>query len=60
MTERGYDAVVVGARCAGSTLALGLAREGLSVLVVDRDELGSDTRRTSGRRPQGGESARSR
>ena len=43
MSESGYDAVVVGARCAGSTLALALAREGLDVLVIDRDELGSDT-----------------
>ena len=41
--HHGYDAIVVGARCAGSTLALALAREGQSVLVVDRDELGSDT-----------------
>jgi 2-polyprenyl-6-methoxyphenol hydroxylase-like FAD-dependent oxidoreductase len=43
MTASGYDAIVVGARCAGSTLALALAREGQRVLVVDRDELGSDT-----------------
>ena len=43
MSENGYDAIVVGARCAGSTLALALAKEGQSVLVVDRDELGSDT-----------------
>ena len=43
MSANGYDAVVVGARCAGSTLALALAREGQSVLVIDRDELGSDT-----------------
>ena len=43
MSANGYDAIVVGARCAGSTLALALAKEGQSVLVVDRDELGSDT-----------------
>jgi len=43
MSEKGYDAIVVGARCAGSTLALALAKEGLDVLVIDRDELGSDT-----------------
>ena len=30
-----YDAVVVGARCAGAATALLLAREGLRVLVVD-------------------------
>jgi 2-polyprenyl-6-methoxyphenol hydroxylase-like FAD-dependent oxidoreductase len=43
MSANGHDAIVVGARCAGSTLALALAKEGLDVLVVDRDELGSDT-----------------
>jgi 2-polyprenyl-6-methoxyphenol hydroxylase-like FAD-dependent oxidoreductase len=43
MSRNGYDAIVVGARCAGSTLALALAKEGQRVLVLDRDELGSDT-----------------
>jgi 2-polyprenyl-6-methoxyphenol hydroxylase-like FAD-dependent oxidoreductase len=43
MSAEGHDAVIVGARCAGSTLALALAKEGLDVLVVDRDKLGSDT-----------------
>lgn len=42
MTER-YDAVVIGARCAGSTLATLLARHGARVLVVDRDRFPSDT-----------------
>ncbi|WP_433158801.1 FAD-dependent monooxygenase [Kribbella sp. CA-247076] len=42
MTER-YDAVVVGARCAGATLATLLARAGQRVLLVDRDEFPSDT-----------------
>jgi flavin-dependent dehydrogenase len=37
------DAVIVGARCAGATLATRLARGGLQVLMIDRDELGSDT-----------------
>lgn len=37
------DAVIVGARCAGSTLALELARAGLDVLVVDRDTFPSGT-----------------
>jgi 2-polyprenyl-6-methoxyphenol hydroxylase-like FAD-dependent oxidoreductase len=32
-----YDAVVVGARCAGTPLAALLARDGWSVLLVDRD-----------------------
>lgn len=38
-----YDAVVVGARCAGAATALLLARRGLSVLLVDRDRHGADT-----------------
>ncbi|MCG6923207.1 MAG: FAD-dependent monooxygenase, partial [Acidobacteria bacterium] len=38
-----YDAVVVGARCAGAGTALLLAREGLRVLVIDRSRYGADT-----------------
>ena len=38
-----YDAVVVGARCAGAATALLLARRGLSVLLFDRDRRGADT-----------------
>lgn len=38
-----YDAIVVGARCAGSPTAMLLAREGHSVLVVDRATFPSDT-----------------
>ena len=38
-----YDAIVVGARCAGSTTALALAREGHRVAIVDKDPLPSDT-----------------
>src|SRR4051794_6132461 len=41
MEER--DAVIVGARCAGSTLAIALAERGWDVLVVDRDTFPSDT-----------------
>jgi 2-polyprenyl-6-methoxyphenol hydroxylase-like FAD-dependent oxidoreductase len=41
MEER--DAVIVGARCAGSTLAISLAQRGWNVLVVDRDTFPSDT-----------------
>lgn len=37
-----YDAIVVGARCAGSSLAMLLARGGRRVLVVDKDRLASD------------------
>jgi 2-polyprenyl-6-methoxyphenol hydroxylase-like FAD-dependent oxidoreductase len=38
-----YDAIVVGARCAGSPLAMLLARKGHKVLVVDRATFPSDT-----------------
>ena len=38
-----YDAIVVGARCAGSPLAMLLARDGHRVLVVDRAMFPSDT-----------------
>jgi 2-polyprenyl-6-methoxyphenol hydroxylase-like FAD-dependent oxidoreductase len=37
------DAVIVGARCAGSTLAIALADRGWDVLVVDRDTFPSET-----------------
>jgi flavin-dependent dehydrogenase len=37
-----YDAVIVGARCAGAALATYLARSGASVLLLDRDGLPSD------------------
>ncbi len=40
---REFDAVVVGARCAGATLGLALARRGWSVLLVDRDTFPSET-----------------
>lgn len=38
-----YDAIVVGARCAGAATAMLLAREGLSVLLVDGARHGADT-----------------
>lgn len=38
-----YDAIVVGARCAGSPTAMLLARRGYRVLVVDRASFPSDT-----------------
>ncbi|WP_347311667.1 NAD(P)/FAD-dependent oxidoreductase [Defluviimonas sp. SAOS-178_SWC] len=41
-----YDAVIVGARCAGAATALLLARQGARVLVVDHDQPGSDTMST--------------
>ncbi|TMB94017.1 MAG: hypothetical protein E6J42_12145, partial [Chloroflexi bacterium] len=37
-----YDAIVVGARCAGSPTAMLLARSGYKVLLVDRDSFPSD------------------
>ncbi|HET9382902.1 MAG TPA: NAD(P)/FAD-dependent oxidoreductase [Streptomyces sp.] len=38
-----YDAIVVGARCAGASTALLLARSGHRVLLVDKGTYGSDT-----------------
>lgn len=38
-----YDVVVIGARCAGASTAMLLARQGLRVLAVDRGRYGSDT-----------------
>jgi 2-polyprenyl-6-methoxyphenol hydroxylase-like FAD-dependent oxidoreductase len=38
-----YDAIVVGARCAGSPTAMLLARKGHKVLMVDRARFPSDT-----------------
>ena len=40
---RSFDAIVVGARCAGSPTAMLLARKGYRVLVVDRASFPSDT-----------------
>ena len=41
-----YDVVVVGARVAGAATAMLLARQGLSVLAIDRGRLGTDTMST--------------
>lgn len=45
MTDKhgSYDAIVVGARCAGSPTAMLLARHGHRVLVIDRATFPSDT-----------------
>ena len=43
MATKQYDAIVVGARCAGSPTAMLLARKGYRVLVVDRSTFPSDT-----------------
>jgi 2-polyprenyl-6-methoxyphenol hydroxylase-like FAD-dependent oxidoreductase len=37
-----HDAIVVGARCAGSAIAMLLARRGYTVLLLDRDTFPSD------------------
>ena len=38
-----YDVIIVGARCAGAATALLLARSGAKVLLIDRQDYGSDT-----------------
>ena len=43
-----YDVVIAGARCAGASTAMLLARQGLRVLVVDPTSHGSDTLSTHG------------
>lgn len=43
MDRQDYDAIVVGARCAGSPTAMLLAQRGHRVLVVDRATFPSDT-----------------
>jgi 2-polyprenyl-6-methoxyphenol hydroxylase-like FAD-dependent oxidoreductase len=48
-----YDAIVVGARCGGATLANALARRDWSVLLVDKDEFPSTTISTHGLWPPG-------
>ena len=53
MPQHQYDAIVVGARCAGSPTALLLARKGYKVLVVDRATFPSDTVSTHVLHPPG-------
>lgn len=43
MTRNVFDAIIIGARCAGSPTAMLLARKGHKVLVVDRATFPSDT-----------------
>jgi 2-polyprenyl-6-methoxyphenol hydroxylase-like FAD-dependent oxidoreductase len=50
---RPYDAIIVGARCAGSPTAALLARKGYRVLVVDRATFPSDTLSTHVLHPPG-------
>lgn len=48
-----WDAIVVGGRCAGAATALGLARRGAKVLVLDRATFPSDTLSTHFLWPRG-------
>jgi 2-polyprenyl-6-methoxyphenol hydroxylase-like FAD-dependent oxidoreductase len=48
-----FDAIVVGARCAGAPLATMLARDGLRVCLVDKDRFPSDKPSTHGIQPNG-------
>jgi 2-polyprenyl-6-methoxyphenol hydroxylase-like FAD-dependent oxidoreductase len=50
-----YDAIIVGARCAGSPTAMLLARQGFKVLLVDRATFPSDTTSTHIVWPHGAE-----
>jgi 2-polyprenyl-6-methoxyphenol hydroxylase-like FAD-dependent oxidoreductase len=51
--SRMYDAIIVGARCAGSPTAMLLARKGYRVLLVDRATFPSDTISTHVIQPPG-------
>ena len=51
--SKAYDAIIVGARCAGSPLAMLLARKGYRVLVVDRATFPSDVLSTHVVQPLG-------
>jgi flavin-dependent dehydrogenase len=51
-----HDAIIVGARCAGSPTAMLLARQGFKVLLVDRATFPSDTISTHILWPHGAES----
>ncbi len=53
MTDISYDAIVVGARCAGAPTAMLLAARGHRVLLVDRSRFPSDTMSTLVIQPKG-------
>jgi 2-polyprenyl-6-methoxyphenol hydroxylase-like FAD-dependent oxidoreductase len=53
MGDRSYDVIVVGARCAGSPVAMLLARKGHRVLLVDKATFPSDTMSTHFIHPPG-------
>jgi 2-polyprenyl-6-methoxyphenol hydroxylase-like FAD-dependent oxidoreductase len=48
-----FDVAIVGARCAGASLAVNLARAGLRVCLLDRAGFPSDTLSTHGIQPSG-------
>jgi len=54
MRSNEWDVIVLGARCAGSPLAMLLARRGYRVLLVDRATFPSDTISTHILQPRGG------
>ena len=53
MSKGSYDAIVIGARCAGSPTAMLLARKGYRVLLVDKATFPSDTMSTHMVHPPG-------
>ncbi len=53
MSAESYDAIVVGARCAGSPAAMLLARKGYRVLLLDKATFPSDTMSTHHVHPPG-------
>ena len=53
MSGERYDAIVVGARCAGSPTAMLLARKGYRVLLLDKATFPSDTMSTHVVHPPG-------
>ena len=53
MTSNTYDAIVVGARCAGAPTAMLLANHGHRVLLIDRSTFPSDTLSTLVIQPKG-------
>jgi 2-polyprenyl-6-methoxyphenol hydroxylase-like FAD-dependent oxidoreductase len=53
MSEESHDAIVVGARCAGSPTAMLLARKGYRVLLLDKAIFPSDTMSTHFVHPPG-------
>ena len=55
-----YDAIIVGARCAGAPTAMLLSRQGYRILLVDKASFPSDTISTHIVWPHGSESARVR